>query len=71
MYGLIRRVLPNKKFAAAAGLLALSTATMTGVNFEKLNTVAKVKKVPGMEEVPARSLWEEHGAVVQIVRRPG
>jgi len=71
MYGLVRRF-GNKKLALAGGFAALSVASaMPGVNFEKINTVAKVKTVPGGEELPARSLWEKHGAVIQIVRRPG
>lgn len=32
---------------------------------------ATLKRLPGLEPVAARSLWQETGAVVMAVRRPG
>jgi len=37
----------------------------------ELNTETKVKTLPDGPEITAKSLWEENGAVVMIVRRPG
>lgn len=48
-----------------------SMAAVQGVDFHKLNTETKVKTLPNGPEVTARSLWEDSGAVVMIVRRPG
>ena len=69
MYGIVQRLIGGPHKLAAAGLA--TTAVMAGVNMDKLNTIATVKTVPGGEVLPAKSLWAEHGAVVQIVRRPG
>ena len=32
---------------------------------------ATLKRLPGLEAVAARSLWQDSGAVVMAVRRPG
>ena len=37
----------------------------------QLNTETRLKTLPDGPEITARSLWEENGAVVMIVRRPG
>ena len=37
----------------------------------QLSTETKVKTLPDGPEVTAKSLWDETGAVIQIVRRPG
>lgn len=37
----------------------------------QLSTHTKVKTLPSGPEIPAKSLWEESGAVIQVVRRPG
>lgn len=46
-------------------------ATPKGVDFHKLCTDTKVKTLPEGTEIKAKELWNEHGAVVMVVRRPG
>lgn len=46
-------------------------AAVQGVDFHKLSTETKVKTLPDGPEVTAKSLWDQTGAVIQIVRRPG
>ena len=41
------------------------------MNIFQLSTETKVKTLPDGPEVTAKSLWDETGAVIQIVRRPG
>jgi len=48
-----------------------SMAAVQGVDFHKLSTETKVKTLPDGPEITAKSLWDETGAVIQIVRRPG
>lgn len=64
----------KSSIAVLSGISAASLSTMAavqGVDFHKLNTETKIKTLPDGPEITARSLWEETGAVVMIVRRPG
>lgn len=63
----------KSSIAALSGITAATFSTMAvqGVDFHKLSNETKLKTLPGHSEIPARSLWEESGAVIQIVRRPG
>lgn len=49
-----------------------NTATeMSGVDLKQLSTETVLQTFPDWTETPAKDLWSEHGAVIQIVRRPG
>jgi len=64
----------KSSIAVLSGITAASLSSMAavqGVDFHKLNTETKVKTLPDGPEITAKSLWEENGAVVMIVRRPG
>lgn len=63
----------SKNIVLLSGISAVSFSTMAadGVDFHKLNTETKLKSLPSLTEIDAKDLWNESGAVIQIVRRPG
>jgi len=72
-----RKITPVILFGGVAGQVyqakckSVTAGDMSGVDLNQLSTETVLQTFPDWTDTPAKDLWSEHGAVIQIVRRPG